>query len=220
MSKLNDYYDELSVGIDFLTKMIKEYKSNDNIEIEIRIGQIQYDGFKSGLSNKDFYNRIKLKLDSSKVWSKVLTPKTEETCHNGLRRIEKFNNKKVKYEHIMKKKHSFKDLQYSGTPYDIRLCASSEIKTEDKIQKGEGIIRKKNRTSYYYKDYVIDLTLVEQIKNGVVNINYELEIEIVNLKNEISDKYKAHSALLLIRDIINMCENIDNESKIIEPLEE
>ncbi len=221
MSALNDFQDELFTGINFLINIISEYKNKNDIEIEIRIGQIQYDGFKSGLGNKEFYNKIKTKLDESKAWIKVLNTKTEEICNNGIRRIDKFNNKKVpKHEYIKKQKHLVKDLQYYGTPYDIRLCASTEIKTDSKIKAGEGILRKKNRNSYYYKDYIIDLTLVEQIQNGVTNINYELEIELINLKNEVSDKYRAHSALLLIRDLINMCEDIEVGSKILEPLEE
>lgn len=221
MANFNDFNEELTTGINFLMKIIEEYKNKNNIEIEIRIGQIQYDGFNSGLGNKEFYDKIKSKLDSSKVWSKILNIKTEEICKNGIRRVDRFNGKKVpKHEYIKKQKYSVKDLQYSGTPYDIRLCASTEIKTDDKIKTGEGIIRKKNRNSYYYKDYIIDLTIVEQIQNGVTTVIYELEIELTNLNNNISDKYRAHSALLLIRDVINMCEEIENGSQIIEPLEE
>ena len=51
--------------------------------------------------------------------------------------------------------------------------------------------------------------VVEQIENGVTDIVYELEVEFKNLKSDISDKYRAHSGLLLIRDLINMCEKID-----------
>ena len=68
--------------------------------------------------------------------------------------------------------------------------------------------------------YRIDLTEVEQINNQVSEINYELEVEFMNLKNDVSDKYRAHSGLLLIRDIINMCEEIGKDCKLIKPEEE
>ena len=43
----SDFFDELKVGIDTLSSLICEYKKKDNIEIEIRLGQIQFNSFKS-----------------------------------------------------------------------------------------------------------------------------------------------------------------------------
>ena len=212
----SDFFDELKVGIDTLSSLICEYKNKDNIEIEIRLGQIQFNSFKSGLGSKDFFNKIKNTLDSAKCWDKVVNNKHEELCHNGLRRTTVFNGKKVmKHQCIKKERLINKNFEYSGTPYDLRISVSKEIPTEDKIKSGTGIIRKKNRFSYYYKDYIIDLTIVEQIDNGVSETNYELEIEFINLKSDVSDKYRAHSGLLLIRDVVNMCEKIENGCKLI-----
>jgi hypothetical protein len=210
-SNHNDFFEELKIGIDTLSKFFAEYKNKDNIEIELRIGQIQHDGFKPGLGTKDFYNKIKNTLDTCKTWTKVINNKSEELCSNGLRRITSFNGKKVMKHQCMRKERILtKDLTYTGTPYDIRISIAKEIESEDKIK--TGILRKKNRYSYYYKDYRIDLTLVEQIDNGVSIINYELEVEFLNTKNEVSDKYRSHSGLLLIRDMINMCEKIEDDS--------
>ena len=213
----NDHYEELKNGIDILQSLICEYKKKENIEIELRLGQIQFNQFKSGLGSKDFFNKIKDTLDSAKCWDKVINNKHEEICYNGLRRTTVFNGKKVmKHQCIRKERIINKNLEYSGTPYDLRISISKEIPTEDKIKSGSGILRKKNRYSYYYKDYIIDLTIVEQIDNGVSEMNYELEIEFINLKNDISDKYRAHSGLLLIRDVINMCEKIEDDCKLVQ----
>lgn len=211
----SDFFEELKIGIDFLSSIICEYKKKDNIEIEIRLGQIQFDSFKSGLGSNDFFNKIKNTLDSAKCWDKIINNKHEELCNNGLRRTTVFNGKKImKHQCIKKERLINKNLKYLGTPYDLRISVSKEIPTEDKIKSGTGVLRKKNRFSYYYKDYVIDLTTVEQIHNGVSEINYELEIEFINLKNDISDKYRAHSGLLLIRDVINICEKIEDGCKL------
>lgn len=210
MSVKTDFEHELKAGIDKLSSLICEYKKKDNIEIELRLGQIQFNEFKSGLGSKDFFIKIKDTLDSSKVWDKVINNKHEELCMNGIRRTTMFNGKKVmKHQCIKKERLLNVDFQYSGTPYDVRISVSKEIPVEDKIKNGTGMLRKKNRFSYYYKDYVIDLTMVEQIENGVSEIVYELEVEFKNLKSDISDKYRAHSGLLLIRDIINMCEKLE-----------
>lgn len=215
MSKI-DFEDELNEGINALSSIIYEYKKKDNIEIEIRLGQIQFNEFKPGLGSKDFFFKIKDKLDSSTVWDKVINNKHEELCLNGIRRTIMFNGKKVMKSQCIKKERILNsNLQYSGTPYDVRISVSKEIPVEDKIKLGTGILRKKNRYSYYFKEYVIDLTIVEQIENCVSVIIYELEVEFTNLKNDISDKYRAHSGLLLLRDIINMCEKIEDNSKLI-----
>ena len=58
----------------------------------------------------------------------------------------------------------------------------------------------------------IDLTIVEQIENGVTSINYEVEVEFLNMKNEVSNKYRSHSGFLLMRDMINICEKIEEDS--------
>jgi len=215
MSKI-DFEDELNDGINVLSSIIYEYKKKDNIEIEIRLGQIQFNEFKPGLGSKEFFFKIKDKLDSSTVWDKVINNKHEELCLNGIRRTIMFNGKKVMKSQCIKKERILNsNLQYSGTPYDVRISVSKEIPVEDKIKLGTGILRKKNRYSYYFKEYVIDLTIVEQIENCVSVIIYELEVEFTNLKNDISDKYRAHSGLLLLRDIINMCEKIEDNSKLI-----
>lgn len=250
----NDFYNELTTGINELSKLIKKYKNTENIEIELRLGQIQFNGFNSGLGSKTFYDKIKSILDSSKCWSKVETNNFEELCNNGIRRTISINGKKViKHNYIKKEKIETKDLEYSGTPYDIRISVSKEIPIIDKnvkIKTGTGIIRKKNRTSYYYKDYVLDLTIVEQIENNVSEIKYELEVEFLNLNEktektdktektektdkaektekteqnktqvqgpaavptQVTDVFRAHSGLLLIRDMINMCEKIEDGS--------
>ena len=210
-----DFQIQLQIGIDELTKIIAEYKKKQNIEIELRLGQIQFNTFKSGLGSKDFYNKIKNTLDTAKCWDKVINNNSEELCLNGVRRTTSFNNKKVmKHQCIKKERILNKNMQYTGTPYDIRISVSKEIPTDDKIKSGTGVIRKKNRHSYYYKDYVIDLTIVEQIENQVSETIYELEVEFINLDSNVSDKYRAHSGLLLIHDVINMCEEINKDCKI------
>ena len=49
---------------------------------------------------------------------------------------------------------------------------------------------------------------------------YEVEVEFINTKNEVSDMYRSHSGLLLMRDMINMCEEIEKDSVLEFPDEE
>ena len=209
----NDYYNQLENGIIALLNIIKEYKNKDSIEIEIRLGQIESGSFRPGLGSKIFYDKICTILDTNKNWKDVIKTQTEEIVNNGHKKITYKNCKKInKHIYIKKEKLKTIDLTYENTPYDLRMCVSTEIESTEKFK--IGIIRKKDRISYVHNDYRIDITKVIQIDNTVESEIYELEIELLNLDSEISDKYRAHSALLLIHDIINMCESIIPESKL------
>lgn len=204
-----DCIEELNDGIKILQNIIKEYKNNNDIEIELRIGQIIDDSFKSGLNSEHFYNIIKEKLNSCKDWSKVLHTKTDELNYNGIRKITHFNGKKIAKSSCIKKQRLKNiNLKYKNTPYDIRISVSKETDSETRIK--TGTLRVKERDSYFYKDYRFDLTKVTQTENTLKSIIYEFEVEFINLENDVSDLYRAHSGLLIMRDIINMCEEISD----------
>lgn len=212
----SDFFSELEDGINIFKDLIKKYKKLDNVEIELRIGQIQDESFIPGLNSNEFYEKILEKLNSCKDFKKI-TNTTEDIISGNYRKTILFNNKRVAKQTTMEKvKIETHNLTYTETPYDIRISISKEVpKEEIKIKKDENsIVRKKQRNSFIYKDYRIDLTKVITTKNTVDTTSYELEIELLNLKNDVSDVYRAHSALLLIRDCINFCEDICENAKL------
>jgi hypothetical protein len=210
----SDFYEELKDGIESFKDIITKYKNHENIEIELRIGQIQFDKFVSGLNNKEFFDKIRANLDSSTDFKKKVF-KIEEKIKNGYRKIVKLNNTRVTKDIVKKERILNMEFKYNNTPYDIRLSVSTEkIVDNSAVRFTNYITRIKNRNSYYYKDFRIDLTEVEQIENSVSSIQYELEVELINLNSNMSDLYRAHSAFLLMYDFINMCEKIEKNSKI------
>lgn len=214
MSK--DYFSELEDGINIIKEIIKKYKKNENLEIELRIGQIQEGSFIPGLNSKKFYDLIKEKLDSSSELTKTSTV-TEDKIVDNYKKTTSFNGKKITKQAVQSKNNIEKyNLTYTGTPYDIRIAVSKEEIVQSNLfkEKKNSIVRKKYRDSYTYKDYRIDLTKVITINNTVETINYELEIEFLNLTNNISDVYRAHSGLLLLRDCIDFCEKISDDAKL------
>jgi hypothetical protein len=222
---MSDYFKELETGVAVLEETIEKYKGNNKIEIELRLGRINNDTqFSPGILSLDFFNKIKNILENSESWDKIEEINTRETINkNGIRKIEPLdldNKNQIKY--LKKNKIEKFDFYYENTPFDIRLAIAEEdyltinksrsIKFED-----TDIIRYKNRKQFYYKEsYVIDLTEVKTIINTVETINYEVEVELLNLKSNMTNRYRAHSALLLIRDIINMCETIDGDAELLQ----
>ena len=71
---------------------------------------------------------------------------------------------------------------------------------------------KKKRNSFFIDFFRFDLTKVITVDNTVETTTYEFEIEIT--RDFIDAHHTAHSALLKMRDIINICEEITNESKM------
>ena len=224
---MTDYFNQLETGIAILEEIIEKYKNNNKIEIELRIGRINETKFVPGILSVDFFKRIQIILEKSTIWDKVEEICTRESICNNIRKIEIINdnsslksNTDIKY--MKKNKKENHDFFYENTPFDIRLAvAEEEILTTKKISHINftvpDIIRYKNRKQFYYKEnFVIDLTEVKTIINTVESINYEVEVELLNLQSDISNCYRAHSALLLIRDVINMCETIDDTAELLQ----
>ena len=111
----SDFYEELKDGIESFKEIISKYKNHENIEIELRIGQIQFDKFISGLNNKNFFDKIRTNLDSSQDFKKK-TFKTEEKIKNGYRKTVKLNNTRVNKDIVKKERVLKMDFKYNNTP--------------------------------------------------------------------------------------------------------
>ena len=222
---MTDYFNELETGIAVLEEIIEKYKNNNKIEIELRIGRMNTElQFTPGILSIEFFKQIKIILEKSTSWDKTEEINTVETINKlGIRKIELAeNNKKNQVKYLKKNKIEKFDFFYENTPFDLRIAISEEeyltgkkissIKFED-----TDIIRYKKRKQFYYKEnFVIDLTEVKTIINTVESISYEIEVELLNLKSNMTNRYKAHTALLLIRDMINMCEKIEDNAELLQ----
>ena len=202
---MTDQTEQLSAGIDKFANIIQMYKNIENIEIELRMGIIESGIFKPGLLSEDFFNKLKKFLDSNSNWDSTEVIKTEEFLNKGIVQIEKNKIKKIRLYNA--------NFSFENTPYDFRISVSTEQKTNERFTKG-GIKRTKTRYSYIHKEYKYDLTYVIQENNSVTDESFEFEIELLNLDSETSNIYRAHSALLKLRDVINFLETIGESSKV------
>lgn len=201
---MNDNFSQLKPAIIVLEGLIKKYKTRKNVEIEIKLGRIDKT-FISGIHSESFYNKIKDALNSYTGWDTV----NEQTTIDYI----KDSYRKTGDSIIHKKRLETVNFTFQGTPYDFRICVSTE--TPCTLSSfNPSLTRKKNRTSYVYKECRLDLTKVEEETNDEIIMNEEFEVELINLNSSTSDRYRAHSALLKIRDIINICEKIEDSSLV------
>lgn len=218
---MTDHYEELLSGIDILKNVIKKYRKENNpkIEIELRLGRIDDTKFTTGINSNDFFYKIIRILDTGKnCWNKVEEINSVELISDNIKQISK--NDIITYQY--KKNIKNYNFYYENTPCDIRLSINSEEELDLKKIKKKNILfddncvkRVKNRKKYYYKEFVLDITKVIQTINTLDKIYYEIELEIIDLKSSSSDIYIAHSAFLLLRDIINMIEKIPSDAELL-----
>lgn len=201
---MSDHYKQLEPAIKTLEELIKKYKKVKNVEIEIKLGRIE-DNFVNGIHSIDFYNTIKSTLDNYKHWDSVNIENTVDYIKDSYRKSGNII--------ICKKRLETVNFNFKGTPYDFRICVSTENKCDLKSFK-HNFIRRKTRTSYIYKECKLDLTKIEEETEDEIIENEEFEVELIKLNSSTSDLYRAHSALLKVRDIINICEKIEDTAEV------
>lgn len=201
---MSDYYYQLEPAIKTLEELIKKYKKLNNVEIEIKLGRID-EKFIAGIHSEKFYDKIKTTLDNYSGWDSVQKEEIIDYIKDSYRKSNDVIIHKERLESV--------NFNFEGTPYDFRICVSTETPCNLKSFK-HSLIRRKNRVSYVYKECKLDLTRVEEENSDEIVENEEFEVELIKLNSNTSDLYRAHSAILKIRDIINICEKIENSAKI------
>ena len=143
---MSDYYHQLEPAIKVLEGLIKKYKKIKNVEIEIKLGRID-DKFIAGIHSESFYDKIKNSLDSYSGWDSVNKEHTVNYIKDSYRKTGNNIIHKERLESI--------NFNFKGTPYDFRICVSTE--TPDNLKSFKhSLVRRKNRISYVYNEYKLD----------------------------------------------------------------
>lgn len=191
--------------INEICNCIQKYNST-NTEIEFRLGYIEDESkeFDSSISSV-FFNKIKDKLDRSSVFLKK-----EELIHD---KFYSYRKQTIRSSNgIFMKKTKLKTINISYEPFDVRVSFSTEEPIKEPKQKKLIFERIKDRKSYFYKDWIFDLTKVTVEENNVSREIYEVELELKNdfKKDDFKKdkfKYLATSALMKIQDLAKICES-------------
>lgn len=199
-------------AIIILKKYIEKYKDEQYLEIEYRLGYLDNDEFKTDIG-KEFFDKITNKLVDSESWSSIEVEKSEDYFYNGKRLT--ITDKNPKGICIKKEKLAIIDFIFSGTGFDLRVSFSKEIPSNKFSKEKANYKRIKERTSYNFKHLSFDLTKVTFEDNTIEDHVFEIELETKKLDLSImTSHYLAHDSLLKIKDMVKMCEEIDDNCKI------
>lgn len=224
MQSLNKSYKEYPSfhdAISRIKKYIEKYKNEPYLEIEFRLGYIEPDEFKTDIG-KEFYDRIMSKLIDCELWTETSVEKSEDYFYSGRRLTiieDEINKKGYVGTCIKKEKLTVLDFTFVGSGFDVRVSFSREVPCK-RFSKDKCVYKRiKDRNSFRYTneytDLSYDLTKVTMEDNTVEDHFFEVELEINNLElSKASSHYIAHNCLLKLKDIIEMCEEIDEDFKV------
>lgn len=215
---------ELDLNTDLYTSSIssilkeyyEKYSKIKNIEIEFRIGRMGVMGhnknnFFPNISS-NFYEKIDKMLKSNKKWNNIEKKCIIDKKDKKGYRLSKNGNKE---ECLLKIKLCDIDIKYENHVFRLSFSIEEKV-SNDCFNKYEEVIkRKKERTSYIYKNWSYDLTKVKMLENTIEKEILELELEILDpLKYD--SEYILYSSLLKMRDFVYMFEgeNINKSSRL------
>lgn len=165
-----------------LTDLSKFFRDNNKKGYCIKFTFGKYTdefGFDTKLFNKYNYEKIKSSFDSYKNWNKTL----EEVMFEGDEAPMKIVDSII--------------IKNTG-PYDILVTAE----TMEKVDFADTNIEEINLYTYEWKRHNFLL------KNYKYSIGDSIQkLEIYTTDNNVSSDYLAHSSLLKIKDIMNICNN-------------
>lgn len=199
-----------------LKEYVEKYKDEKYLEIEFRLGYLGTDEFKTEFKTdvgKEFFDKITDNLADSESWSSIVEEKSEDYFYNGKRLT--VSEKDPKGICIKKDKLAVIDFVFSGTGFDLRVSFSKENPSNRFPKEKANYKRIKERTSYNFKHLSYDLTKVTLENNTIEDHVFEIELETKKLDLTImSSHYLIHDSLMKIRDMVKMCEEIDDDAKI------
>lgn len=170
-----------SIEINKIIKMYKSlfnYEDNNNIELELRIGDKVNDNFNPTIT-KDMFNRLKLYFNKDN--SKFIGTTIETKYYNKDKNIKIIEHspdgRKHRSEYYINKEKVY---SVDIDDYNFRMCLSNEtsINKNDFNENEILYIKTRTRYEYIYKDMYIHISEF-RINNSNIE-QYDCEIEMIN----------------------------------------
>lgn len=196
-----------------------EYLLLPFVEIEVRLGTINTKKFDSSV-DKNHFEKIKSELMNGQYWNEIKNIETVEYIKDSVKLIK---NKKDSTKVIMKENVLTKTFTLKNSPFDIRFSINQEFKLDSyltSLSTTGSVVRTKNRVSFISDTFQYDLTVVNEQKNNINILKYEIEIELrVNKKTlEWSSEYIIDFIECKIYDLVNIIEPTERDSFKIKVL--
>jgi hypothetical protein len=184
------------------------------VEIEVRLGTYNGKKFDSNV-DKRYFEKIKESLDNFS-WKSIDSIISVDFIKENIKLTNENSDNQtiILKENVLNKNKSIKT-----SPFDVRLSINQEfLLNKFPFCKKDSVIRSKNRTSYISDTFRYDLTIVNEKKNNINTVKYEIEIELLVNKETLtwSTEYVYDFLECKIYDLVNIVEPIEREKFKIE----
>jgi mRNA capping enzyme, beta chain len=194
-----------------IKEVFDKYRNTENLEVEYRLGYSN-GTFKTDIG-KECFDKISAVLKTSDLV--VVRTKSEDYFLDS-KRLSIEPEKPEKSVCITKEKLAVLDFSFEKTGFDLRVSFSRETPTEPFPKEEASFKRTKDRISYISggpSTVSYDITRITHENNTLQDHSYEFELEWLEADPKTSSHYCIHDCLLKIKDVVAMCEEIDDCAK-------
>lgn len=196
------------------SKIIEEQKTQENIEIEIRLGRANGKKFDTNVGQAAF-EKVLRALNKYAGWeSKNHTTSTVyyfEAEGTGTSRADRKSFKRLSVDEAtdeqvgqVKTRVTVNDVELPGQPLDARLGISTEVPWEYDGEETSTEQKTKERWSFVRKNLSIDMTVVTGTpddKDSDEDTTYQIEMEIID-PSQIENKIELFNLLYKVFDVL------------------
>ena len=185
---------------------IDEYKDQPNVEIEIRLGQVNRGTFDTNVGQATF-EKVLRRLRKYEGWESTKESQSTVYMDTAAGKRDVMNDVTDEMEScVVKKRLLVKDQVLDGYLVDARLGISSEVPYDREADTEENFtrVKKRKRYSFVRKGLSIDLSEVSgdaDDKDSEEATEYQIELEILNPPVNAADRHQVFNIVYKISDI-------------------
>lgn len=190
---------------------ISQYRDHPHVEIEIRLGKVNRGNFDTNVGQQTF-EKVMRRLRKFAGWENVTETQTTVYIDTSTSKRVVMNDVNDEMESsVVKKRIYVNDQVLEGYPVDARLGISSEVPYDRETDVDENFtrVKKRKRVSFLRKGLSIDLTEVSgeaEDKDSEEATEYQIELEITNPKESISERHQLFNIVYKISDICKIMD--------------
>lgn len=182
--------------------ILTKYKTQKNVELEIRFGRSSTRGFDTNIGNESYMKVLKA-LEKYDGWEQKTRTKWDVYYFEDGKRLQ-INEETDERQSVVKKRVLVDDFELEGHPFDVRLGVSTE--TEFNYDGETATDQKtKERWSFVRKNLSIDVTKVvgnPEDPDADDDTSYQIELEIIDPLKLTDQNDATYKLLYKIFDVL------------------
>lgn len=191
-----------------LREYVEKYRDTGDVIVSFSIGYVDADNFSSNIG-REFYENIIEEINDSDTWTSIDVEEVNEyTKDNVCLRVYDDGSSECNKTEVLNEIY----YRYDGTGFDVRVVFSREIPSTRISRNNVDSIVSVSSTIYLHEYLTYKFSKKTFEENTLQRESYEIEIKTSMFYS--SSHYIVHDCLLKLKDLIYMCEEIDEDNSL------